>query len=404
MLAVGGAYAIASFNWCGPRPAQAPVVTRQSGEGALHGGAARVAIDVPFPVVVAGFGPMRPEATRSALPLHARAVVLEQGPLRVGLVSLELLLIPRSLTEAIEARAAALGLDALLVTATHSHSSFGGYDDRLIFQLAGTGAARSDVSGAVVSAAASALEQAVAALEPVVLSHATGAAEGLVISRAADMPADAALTRVRFSGARGPTAELVIVSAHPTFRSGDVLSPDYPGWLSADGEENGGPITLVLMGAVGNGQAAGPAADAYGHALAEAMRKLEPSPASGPLAFASARLALPSPDSSRLVPGIVRRAGDNFLCASSPRDARLSLLELGGLRLLFTPGEVTQEAAAPLREAAAAQRVISLAGDYLGYFEAPARVRQRSGESKRQYFVPELHDRLVSAAAALAPR
>src|SRR3712207_6151722 len=92
VLTVGAAYALASWNWCGSWPERAPVVLSQArGEGALKAGAARVALEPPFPVVMAGYSPPRNEAREADPPLHARAVVLEAGGTKVGLVSLELL-------------------------------------------------------------------------------------------------------------------------------------------------------------------------------------------------------------------------------------------------------------------------------------------------------------------------
>jgi neutral ceramidase len=140
LLTLGSAYALASWNWCGRWSERTPVVRGQaSAEGLLRAGAARVDLQPPFPVVVAGYGPLRPEASQADPRPRARAVVLSVGDVKVGLVSLELLLVPDALVAAVRERAADLGLQGLVVVATHSHSSFGGYDPRLVSQLAGTG-------------------------------------------------------------------------------------------------------------------------------------------------------------------------------------------------------------------------------------------------------------------------
>src|SRR3954451_18159295 len=92
LLTAGAAYALASWNWCGRWEETAPVLSGQvKAEGPLRAGAARVELVPAFPVVVAGYPPPRAEASQANPPLHARAVVLQAGAARVGLVSLELL-------------------------------------------------------------------------------------------------------------------------------------------------------------------------------------------------------------------------------------------------------------------------------------------------------------------------
>ncbi|NPC85334.1 hypothetical protein HPC49_44960, partial [Pyxidicoccus fallax] len=83
LLTAGAAYALASWNWCGVWTERAPVLLSQvRGEGSLRAGAAKVALAPPFPVVVAGYSPPRPEAEQADPPVYARAVVLEAGGTR----------------------------------------------------------------------------------------------------------------------------------------------------------------------------------------------------------------------------------------------------------------------------------------------------------------------------------
>jgi hypothetical protein len=71
-------------------------------------------------------------ASQADPPVHARAVVLQVGEARVGLVSLELLLVTAPMVAQIRERASELGLRGILVFASHTHSSFGGYDARVV--------------------------------------------------------------------------------------------------------------------------------------------------------------------------------------------------------------------------------------------------------------------------------
>ncbi|MDY7226870.1 hypothetical protein [Hyalangium rubrum] len=408
LLTAGAAYAIASWNWCGRWETRPPALMLNTrAEGALKVGAARVPLQPPFPVVVAGYPPPRPEASQAAPAPHARAVVVQVGEVRVGLVSLELLSVTANLVEPLRLRGAELGINDVLVFATHTHSSLGGYDSRLVAQIAGTGRYRDDSLSAVSSAALEALRQAAATLTDATLEVGEAREPGFVYSRSGGEPPDGVLTRVVFRGASGPVAELLLLAAHPTLvpRQHASVDPDYPGRLS-ELREAGGGVVLVLQGAVGNasvafneGQGVERAA-AFAQALSGLVDKAVPSAVPGPtrLALARAEVALPRPDSSRLVPALTRAAGDNFLCHSSARVAAVNALALGPLELLTLPGEPTMGAGQVLLQRTGATRVLGLSGDYIGYVDTPEQVAQKAGESKRQYFGPTLLERLGAAA------
>ncbi|MET0402625.1 MAG: neutral/alkaline non-lysosomal ceramidase N-terminal domain-containing protein, partial [Cystobacter sp.] len=308
LLTVGCTYALASWNWCGRWGRGEPVVVGQGhAEGPLKAGAARVALAPPYPVVVAGYGPFLPEATGAALPAQARAVVLAAGDVKVGVVSLELMLAPDALVAAVRARTAELGLGAVLVVATHTHSSFGGYDARLAAQLGGTGRFREDSLKAVVEGAHEALRRAASGLTEVSLEVGQARESGLVRARSEGEAPDGDLTHVVLRGAEGPVAELLLFAAHPTLvpRKRGVVDPDWPGRVSALREAAGG-VTLVLQGASGNASAVWDGGEglervaAYAGAVAELAERAAPSRVepSG-LGFARVEVALPRPDASR---------------------------------------------------------------------------------------------------------
>jgi hypothetical protein len=412
LLTAGAAYALASWNWCGRWEESAPVLRGQArAEGPLQAGAAKVALQPPFPVVVAGYPPPRPEASQADPALHARAVVLQAGEARVGLVSLDLLLVTGPMVAQIRERASDLGLRGVLVFATHTHSSFGGYDARVVSQLVGTGRYRPATVDAAVSAASDALHQAAAALTDVTLEVGRAAEPGFVLSRTGGETPDGGLTRVVLRGASSPVAELLLFAAHPTLvpRQREAVDPDYPGRLSALREAQGG-VVLVLQGAVGNasvafneGQGMERAA-AFAQALSGLVERASPTASAGPtrLALARVEVALPRPDASRLVPSLTRAAGDNFLCHSAARVAEVSALVLGPLELLTLPGEPTTGAGHMLTASTGATGVLALSGDYLGYMETPELVAQQAGESQRQYYGPTLLKRLEAAARMAA--
>jgi neutral ceramidase len=412
LLTAGAAYALASWNWCGPWEERAPVLLGQvRAEGPLRAGAARVILQPPFPVVVAGYPPPRPEASQANPPLHARAVVMQVGEARVGLVSLELLSVTAPMVEQIRARVAGLGLRDVLVFATHTHSSFGGYDARVVAQLVGTGRYREAAVGAAVSAASEALHRATAALTDATLEVGEAREPGFVFSRTGGEAPDGTLTRVILRGAAGPIAELLVFAAHPTLipRQREYVDPDYPGRLSELREAQGG-VVLVLQGAVGNasvafneGQGVERAAS-FAQALSGLADRTSPAalPGAMRLALARAEVALPRPDASRLVPALTRAAGDNLLCQSAARVAEVSALALGPLELLTLPGEPTTGAGLELVRRTGATHVLGLSAGYLGYVETPVLVAQAAGESRRQYYGPALLERLGAGAQLAA--
>jgi hypothetical protein len=411
LLTVGAAYALASWNWCGRWGERSPMVLGQArAEGPLRAGAAKVPLAPPYPVVVAGYRPPRPEAHQADLEPQARAVVLAAGDVKVGLVSLELLLVPDELAAAVRERAAGLGLQGVVVVATHTHSSFGGYDARLVSQLAGTGRFRKEALEAAVAGASEALRQAAARLTDVSLEVGEARDAVLVRSRAGGEIPDGTLTRAVLRGAEGPVAELLVFAAHPTVvpRERALVDPDWPGRVSLLREEKGG-VVVLLQGAVGNvsvsygdGEGAQRALS-FARAVSGLAERAAPVAAGSPrLAFARVEVALPRPDASRLVPSFSRAAGDNFLCASSSRTAEVGALALGPLELLLLPGEPTVGAEAALVRRTGATGVLGLADGYVSYVETPDRVEADEGEAHRQYFGPTLLERLGAGAEVAA--
>ncbi len=396
-----GAYVAASRDFCGSWPVESPrLLVLGMAEGPLRAGAARVPIEPPFPIVIAGQRIPRPVAKSAREPLFARAVVVEVEAVRVGIVALDLLTVPARLSSAVRQQASALELDELWVVATHTHSSLGGYDDRELSEVAGTGSFRQDAFDAVVRAAVKALEASGREMKPARLRHAERPLELNAARSGIDV--DRRLTRVSVESDAGPIAELVVFSAHPVLVGAktDALSPDFPGLTAAALEEQGG-VALVLQGAAGNASVADRPStpQPFAARLAKAVRQTElgPEAASALLAYARVEFSLPRPDASRLVPRPFVAAAENLLCRSAPQRSQLSALQLGPVRLLGIPGEPTHAASGAIERQNA--RIVSLVDDYIGYVDTAEAVKAHDAESMRQYFGPELLNRLADAAA-----
>lgn len=378
-------------------------------EGALLAGAARVDLAPPLPAVVAGYPPPRPDASSIRFPLRARAIVLQVAQLRLGLVSVDLLTLPESLANEVRSAVSHLKLAHVWVTATHAHSSLGGYDQSLLAQLAGTGRYDESMRAAVERGAVDALQRAAASVVSADLETGEGAFPSLVVPRSEGLEPDGRLTRLRLrrSADGSALAQWVIFAAHPTLvpRPSEALAPDYPGLFSAAEEKAGAGITLLTQGPVGNASAAVAAEDPlqaparFALELAKATDKVSLAPAFPiRLAFARVAVSLPPAEAARLVPSFWRGVGNNLLCLAAPAKAELSALQLGPVKLLLLPGEPTPGAAEVLRRETGAQQVVALTDGYLGYVETPELVASGIGESKRQYFRAQLLGELARAA------
>jgi neutral ceramidase len=395
-------------DWCSGRATTAPRVriTAQV-NGPLRAGAAATPMALPLPAVVAGYGVPRATVDREMMPLQARALLVEASGVRVGLVSLDLLVGDAELDRAIRSAVADLGLTDLWVTVTHTHSGPGGYAGNLVAQLAGTGRLHRPTRDAVVAAAASALTAASRSLVPVSLRLGAVDLPDLVGARSAPASVDARLSRLVLEGASGPVAQLIVFSCHPTLvvRPPPGLDPDWPGRLSDAEAARGHGVTLVLQGAVGNVSVAsretnGERLPRFVATLQAAVDAVPVVPVASGLGVVRAVVGLPAPDASRLVPRLARPLADNFLCAASPAEAEVAILRLGPLLLVGVPGEPTAAAARLLEAAAGASRVVSLVDGYLGYVETPEHLAAGVGESERQLLGPGLLDTLVQGARA----
>lgn len=401
VAAAVAAWAWASVDRCGEWPLRSPVLRLVArGQGPVLVGAAKEPLRPEFPVTVGGYGPVRSTATRAALPLSARALVLSVGGEALALVALDVLLVPPQLRDRI---AQGAGLRTWVV-ATHTHSSVGGYDPRAASELAALGAYSPGDEALVARAAVAAVQRARAGLQPVKLELGEGSAEGFAVPRTG-AAVDARLTRLRFDGATGPVAQLVVLSGHPTLAPmrTEALHPDWPGALAEAVEAEAGPVTLVLQGAGGNASVARAryATPEAAAGAAQALLRDTPTQAAAPelpLALAEVAVSLPRPDATRVVPPGLRAAAENALCDDAEDVATLGALRLGPVALLFLPLEPSLEAGRVLAEQARVARVVSLANGYAGYVEPEAVALAGAGEARRQYFPPALLERLAEGA------
>lgn len=395
-----GVLALAYLDTCGPYPPSAPtLLSRGRAEGPLEVGAAKQQLHAPPKSIRAGYAPPRPDAEPGGDALFARALVLQVGEERVALATVDSLLVPAALTQKVRARLGAETLDAVHVFATHTHSSFGGYDARAMAELAGTGRFDQDAEETLVLALTQAIREAVRTLAPATLEllHSRGDI-GIGLRSEGEGPDDR-LQLLRFATASARHT-LVLFAAHPTLhpREAATLDPDFPGRVTELLDASGG-VSLFLQGAVGNTRVSlqEGSQEEKMETFAKALVRVGLAGTASVherivLAHSRTKVPLPRPDSTRLAPGVVRGAADTLLCASAAPSVEVSALSVGPLTMLLVPGEATEAAGRVLEQRTGADRVLSLADDYLGYIERADRVRRNTGEARRQYFGPELID------------
>lgn len=395
-LLLVGAFAFVSADRCGEWPPSPPTLSMMGrGTGTLLVGAAKVAVVLPGPVTIGGYGPLR-RAGSTGDPIYARATVVDVGGQRLALVSLEVLLLTQPLVAAIREGSEF----PVLVTATHTHSSVGQFDRRLASQVAALGLFDEKVEAALVTAARAAIAEAKQQPVPAVMEVRTFDTSSFVRPRSGDS-ADTRGLEIAFVKPDGAThARWLLLSAHPTLapRRGEVLDTDWPGLLS----EAGDGVTLVLQTSVGNASVNKDVAPTEQEVVTRIQQARTASAPFGDcsapgISFAAARVALPHPDGSRLAPWPFRSIAENALCAAAEMDVEVSMLRLGCVSLLVLPVEPSFATSQHLERVTGATRVLALANGYVGYLEPPDVVRGGLGEAKRQWFGPELSEWLSQA-------
>ncbi len=365
----------------------------------LRAGAAVVAISLPEGAPLGGYGGRGPSnhSEGQLAPVEARALVIagRGGRPRVGIVTLDILIVTPALREAVRELAAPLELDGLILAATHTHSGPGGYASAWITEAGSLGWYDPAMLRRLTESAGTALAYASRALAPAALGVAVASSPSLAQNRRhPGGPIDPSIPVLRVDGASGePIATLFSLAAHPVVMRSDNLrlSPDYPGAARDFVEARRGGLALFVAGPLGDQvpriadpPASGPAAletqqrsarelgERLGALVVEAAELASPSE-DAPVAFAETRYAPPAIDVRAACAGWVFAP---FLHAAAritlPSESVLAAVRLGGLRLLASPYELGVEVAARIRARVAGPlMLVAHANDWLGYLLEP---------------------------------
>ncbi len=419
--------ALLALGGCSSAPLPAPAgweeeparsVRTWSSSGELKAGAARLLANPPYALPMAGyFGASWLNCRSSRDPIHVRALVLECGGSRVGLVSAETVLIPPGMRAEVEETAAfrRSGVRFWILGATHSHTAPGGHVEAWPAELLGTGWFDPLYRRFLVERIAEALESASRGLKPARLEFSRAQVAGVSFNRKiAAAEADPELAVLSVFPRAGPApagdqpaaepqppaaplARLLRFAAHPTlipfYRR--QISGDYPGALMRLLERDGS-VDLFTQGPSGDLAAGRPddvppltwerRLEEVAVRLHDAARQAErsssrpePAPAGGEapyrLSIAQAEMPLP-PRQPWRVPLFGRAIASHY-----PEKVALRCLRIRGvgadLFIAAFPGELGTDLGKQLQaaignavESAGALEgvwVWTLSDDYLGY-------------------------------------
>jgi len=333
-----------------------------------------------------GFSSRR--ATGQLDPPEARALLLEQGELRIAIVSLDVVIARPEIRDALVEEVAPLEIDLLALVATHTHSGPGGYLSGFLAERVTAGEYDPKQAKRLARAAARAIERARTDLAPARIASGATALERARNRRFSDGAHETQLAVLRIDLGEGRLPVAVFSwGAHPTLLSPEnhAYSADWPGAARAALEAKGWR-SLFLPAALGDQEPAvdlgyRPSQDTerravarYGGEIASAVEALAASlaPVADAELTALERWAKPPEVKLRRfcalwwATPLVGSSVDTFLSDRVP----FQVVRAGEAELVAVPAEPGAAVGAALRARVPAPRVpfvVAHANDWLGY-------------------------------------
>ncbi len=375
----------------------APRAVRAAGE--LRAGVGRADLTPSLGTPLSGYAARKgAPSTGVNDPIQARALVLDNGATRIGILTADLIgtdpLIVREVAER-----AGFPPEQLMVCSSHTHSGPGAFSKAPFARIAG-GPYAEAVHKKLVAGLAQALRDAETGLRPAHLAVGEAAIPGFQRNRRKAPHVDPALWLLRVDTQDGkPLAALVNLTAHGTVLEEENLafSGDWMGLMRARMEQDlPGLTVLYTNGAEGDISPNIPAdtsnfegARAHGEKGAAAAltlyRSLQPLP-DADLEFRTAMFELP------------RTLKSAFLGAS--QRTRLQCFRIRNALLIAVPGEMITELGLLLKEHARRQGhelpvVMGLANDHLGYFLTQAEMKKGGYEAGVSFYGDDFGEKLT---------
>jgi hypothetical protein len=392
----------------------------------LRAGAAAVALPAPSGGPLGGYGGLSDRlATGTLDPPQARALVVARDAERIGLVTIDVVIVRPSLRDEILARTRDLRLSGLVVVATHTHSGPGGYVEGWLGERMTAGRFDPATPGRLADAASAALHAAGAALAPVRVGAASGSLDLARNRRHPGGPRETALPVLELTTpAGGRVARVFAYGVH-----GVALGPastrysaDLLGVARATLDGDGG-VSLFLPGPLGDQNPMFEShhpwpeavdeqeenARAWGERMAEAVRATHPAPREA--STLALREEWTDVEPLRLRPGsalwwlspLVAAQAEHFL----PKRTLFQALRVGDACLLLFPAEPATaigDAARRLAPPGCLPFVVAHANDWLGYAVTPDDYATGGYEADLSLSGQDFGAWLLAHAAAVARR
>ena len=352
--------------------------------------------------------------------LYVKAVALRVGN-RVGvMVGADALIIPPEVSELAALRLARelnLAREQLYLSATHTHSSLGGWGEGLVAE-AFAGGFQPGVRTWFADRIVAAVREALGDLKPASFGHGRFAAGDFVRNRLVGRlgKVDPEFSFAVLKQQEGKLAVLGSYAAHATVLSGDMMefSADYPGsWQRAVEQVTGG-LAVFLAGGVGGhspvpGEKGFAGAERMGQALAAALLAQLPRTAlTNRLAFGMVGLEVSMPPlNTRLTDGFRLRPWLAQRLLRSRDHSYLQVFRLEDQIWISTPCDFSGELALGIKDSLRARGadavITSFNGGYVGYV-IPARYYHLSGYEPRlmSFFGPNVPDYFEEMTSTMA--
>ncbi|QHT65745.1 hypothetical protein GXP67_03210 [Rhodocytophaga rosea] len=369
----------------------------------LQAGWAKANITPSTPVPMAGYGSRRGQKyTVVHDSIWARAVVFDNGKQKAAWVSLDLLIVPPEVKESLKKALPGIGfsIDQTYLTATHTHSSIGGWAKKLVGRLI-AGKYDENVIKLITNGIVNAIRQADIHKQKAKIGLGTYYARELVNHRITNEgKVDSTVYVFKIQQASGATAAIVSFTAHATcLASKDYsLSRDYPGAL-VDSLEKNKEIDFAAFGAGGVGSHSPAAEGAEFEKIANMASLLSHRINTGfdsialkyQTQLANRELALPLRKPQWRISENWRLRPWLFYSLYGDYPATLSILKTGNLTWIGTPCDFSGELALQVQKPAQHPLIInSFNGGYIGYITEDSYYDRNHYETRvMNWFGPE---------------
>jgi len=352
--------------------------------------------------------------------LYVKAVALRVGH-RLGImVGMDALIVPAEVTDlAMEQLQHELGLsrDQIYLSATHTHSSLGGWGEGKVAE-AFAGGFQPGVRIWFAERIVAAVHEAMADLRPAEIGEGSFPAPEFVRNRVVGQSGsvDPEFSYILLKQGSGKSAVLGSYAAHATVSSSDLLefSADYPGYWQRAVEQATGGLAVFLAGGVGSHSPVPPergfaGAERMGQALAQKVIANLPQLAltnSIPFGILGVQVSLP-PTNVRLTDGLRLRPWLAREILPVKETTFLQAFRLGDSVWVSTPcdfsGELVLGIKADLRRRGINPVITSFNGDYIGYVILPKYYHLDGYEPRTMsFFGPNVPDYFSDLIRSLA--